>query len=82
MTHRHRGRALDDRGGRWVPATGAVSTGERQDPYPAGGDDEHDELSDSPHRHHVDTVDGAKTAQTRQRRIDKAVPLFGSGRKH
>ncbi|MEX5720066.1 YdeI/OmpD-associated family protein [Geodermatophilus maliterrae] len=38
-------------------------------------------LSNSLQRHHVDTVNGAKTAETRQRRIDKAVALFREGRK-
>jgi hypothetical protein len=38
-------------------------------------------LSNSLQRFHVDSVNGAKTAETRQRRIDKAVALFRSGRK-
>ncbi len=38
-------------------------------------------LSTSLQRYHVDTVDGAKTAETRQRRIEKAVALFRAGRK-
>ncbi|WP_307824515.1 YdeI/OmpD-associated family protein [Geodermatophilus bullaregiensis] len=38
-------------------------------------------LSNSLQRHHVDTVTGAKTAETRQRRIEKAVALFREGRK-
>jgi uncharacterized protein YdeI (YjbR/CyaY-like superfamily) len=29
----------------------------------------------------VDTVNGAKTAETRQRRIEKAVALFRAGQK-
>jgi hypothetical protein len=38
-------------------------------------------LSNSLQRYHVDTVNGAKTAETRQRRIDKAVQLFREGKK-
>ena len=38
-------------------------------------------LSNSLQRYHVDTVDGAKTAETRQRRIDRAVALLRSGQK-
>ena len=38
-------------------------------------------LSNSLQRHHVDNVTGAKTAETRQRRVDKAVELFRAGRK-
>ena len=38
-------------------------------------------LSNSLQRYHVDQVEGAKTAQTRQRRIDKAVELFRAGQK-
>jgi hypothetical protein len=37
-------------------------------------------LSNSLQRYHVDTVNAAKTDQTRQRRIDKAVALFREGR--
>ena len=37
-------------------------------------------LSNSLQRYHVDTVTGAKTDATRQRRIDKAVQLFRDGR--
>lgn len=33
-------------------------------------------LSNSLQRYHVDNVNGAKTAETRQRRIEKAVALF------
>jgi Bacteriocin-protection, YdeI or OmpD-Associated/Domain of unknown function (DUF1905) len=40
-----------------------------------------DGLSNSLQRYHVDQVAGAKTAETRQRRIDKAVALFLEGRK-
>ncbi len=36
-------------------------------------------LSNSLQRHHVDTVNGARTAETRQRRIDRAVSLFRAG---
>ena len=38
-------------------------------------------LSNSLQRYHVDNVTGAKTAETRQRRVDKAVELFRAGRK-
>lgn len=40
-----------------------------------------DGLANSLQRYHVDQVNGAKTAETRQRRIDKAVALFLEGRK-
>ena len=40
-----------------------------------------DGLSNSLQRYHVDQVEGAKTAETRQRRIDKAVALFLEGKK-
>ena len=39
-----------------------------------------EELSNSLQRYHVDNVNGAKTADTRQRRIDKAVALFLAGK--
>jgi antitoxin component of MazEF toxin-antitoxin module len=38
-------------------------------------------LSNSLQRYHVDTVNGAKTPETRQRRIEKAVDLFREGKK-
>lgn len=38
-------------------------------------------LSNSLQRYHVDVINGAKTAETRQRRIDKAMELFRSGKK-
>ena len=38
-------------------------------------------LSNSLQRYHVDQVTGAKTADTRQRRIDKALALFRSRQK-
>jgi hypothetical protein len=38
-------------------------------------------LSNSLQRYHADNVNGAKTAATRQRRIDKAIALFREGRK-
>ncbi len=38
-------------------------------------------LSNSLQRYHVDTVCGAKTAETRQRRIGRAVALFRAGQK-
>jgi hypothetical protein len=37
-------------------------------------------LSNSLQRYHVDTINGAKTAETRQRRIEKAVSLFRDGK--
>lgn len=37
-------------------------------------------LSNSLRRYHVDTINGAKTDQTRQRRIEKAVALFRDGK--
>lgn len=38
-------------------------------------------LSNSLQRYHVDNVNAAKTAETRQRRIEKAVALFRNGQK-
>jgi hypothetical protein len=37
-------------------------------------------LSNSVQRYHVDTINGAKTDDTRQRRIDKAIALFLAGK--
>lgn len=37
-------------------------------------------LSNSLRRYHVDTITAAKSAETRQRRIDKAVALFQAGK--
>lgn len=37
-------------------------------------------LSNSLQRHHIDNINAAKTDQTRQRRIEKAIALFRSGR--
>jgi hypothetical protein len=37
-------------------------------------------LSNSLQRYHVDNINSAKTAETRQRRIDKAVSLFRQGK--
>jgi bifunctional DNA-binding transcriptional regulator/antitoxin component of YhaV-PrlF toxin-antitoxin module len=37
-------------------------------------------LSNSLQRYHVDNINGAKTAETRQRRIEKAVALFREGK--
>jgi hypothetical protein len=37
-------------------------------------------LSNSLRRYHVDNVNAAKTAETRQRRIDKALSLFQQGK--
>ena len=39
-----------------------------------------DRLSNSLQRYHVDNINGAKTDETRQRRIDKAVELFRNGK--
>ena len=40
-----------------------------------------DDLSSSLQRYHVDTINDAKTDDTRRRRIDKAVSLFAAGKK-
>lgn len=37
-------------------------------------------LSNSLQRYHVDTINGAKAAETRQRRVDKAIGLFLDGK--
>jgi hypothetical protein len=37
-------------------------------------------LPGSLQRYHVDNINGAKTAETRQRRIDKAISLFRQGK--
>jgi hypothetical protein len=39
-----------------------------------------DALSNSLQRYHVDNINAAKTEETRQRRVDKAVELFRSGK--
>jgi hypothetical protein len=39
-----------------------------------------DKLSNSVQRYHVDNINGAKSADTRQRRIDKAIALFLDGK--
>jgi hypothetical protein len=39
-----------------------------------------EKLPNSLQRYHVDNVNGAKTAETRQRRIEKAVALFRDGK--
>jgi Bacteriocin-protection, YdeI or OmpD-Associated/Domain of unknown function (DUF1905) len=39
-----------------------------------------DNLSNSMQRYHVDNINGAKSADTRQRRIDKAIALFLDGK--
>ena len=39
-----------------------------------------DGLSNSLQRYHTDNVSGAKTADTRQRRIEKAIALFLAGK--
>ena len=38
-------------------------------------------LSSSLQRYHVDNINAAKTAETRQRRIDKAISLFRQGKR-
>jgi hypothetical protein len=38
------------------------------------------QLSNSLQRYHVDNINGAKTSETRQRRIDKAISLFQQGK--
>jgi Bacteriocin-protection, YdeI or OmpD-Associated/Domain of unknown function (DUF1905) len=38
-------------------------------------------LSNSLQRYHVDNINGAKTTETRQRRVEKAIALFREGRK-
>ncbi len=40
-----------------------------------------DSLSNSLQRYHCDQINGAKTEETRQRRIEKAVGLFKQGKK-
>ena len=40
-----------------------------------------DTVSNGVQRFHVDQINGAKTAETRQRRIDKAIAMFVAGRK-
>ncbi len=47
----------------------------------AGTRDFFDALANSLQRYHIDHINGAKTAQTRQRRIDAAVSLFREGKK-
>lgn len=37
-------------------------------------------LSNSLQRYHIDLINGAKTAETRQRRIEKAIALFKDGK--
>lgn len=39
-----------------------------------------DGLSNSVQRYHIDTINGAKTDDTRQRRIEKSVSLFRAGK--
>jgi hypothetical protein len=39
-----------------------------------------EKLSNSLQRYHVDSIEGAKSADTRQRRIEKAVALFRDGK--
>ena len=40
-----------------------------------------DTLSNSLQRYHVDNINGAKTDETRRRRVDKAIELFLAGKK-
>ena len=40
-----------------------------------------DALSNSLQRYHCDLINGAKTEETRQRRIEKAIDLFKAGKK-
>ena len=40
-----------------------------------------EKLSNSLQRYHVDNINGAKTPETRQRRVEKAVALFRDGKK-
>ena len=58
-----------------VPADFAVAMGQS---VPAR--EFFDGLSNSLQRYHVDTINAAKSPETRQRRIDKAVALFLAGR--
>jgi len=46
----------------------------------AGTEEFFGSLSNSVQRFHVDTINGAKTDETRRRRIDKAIALFLQGR--
>ena len=46
-----------------------------------GCDEFFDAISNSLQRYHLDQITGAKTDETRQRRIDKAVGLFLDGKK-
>jgi hypothetical protein len=39
-----------------------------------------DALSNSLQRYHIDNINAAKTEETRQRRVDKAIELFRSGK--
>jgi hypothetical protein len=39
-----------------------------------------DALSNSVQRYHIDNINGAKTAETRERRIDKSIALFLDGK--
>jgi hypothetical protein len=40
-----------------------------------------DTLPNSLQRYHVDNINGAKTDETRRRRVDKAIELFSAGKK-
>jgi uncharacterized protein YdeI (YjbR/CyaY-like superfamily) len=39
-----------------------------------------EKLSNSLQRYHIDNINGAKTPETRQRRIEKAIALFREGK--
>jgi uncharacterized protein YdeI (YjbR/CyaY-like superfamily) len=56
-----------------LPAAAACGEGQRGGAFFA-------KLSNSLQRYHVDTIAAAKSADTRQRRIDKAIDLFRAGR--
>lgn len=59
-----------------VPADFAAAMAEHEPGRPF-----FDALSNSLQRYHVDTINGAKTPETRERRIQKAVDLFLAGKK-
>ena len=59
-----------------VPADFAAAMAEHEPARPF-----FDALSNSLQRYHVDTINGAKTPETRERRIQKAADLFLAGKK-
>ena len=79
------------KGGDPIRVTLAVATSPREVNVPddfaaALAADEHaraffEKLSNSLQRYHVDNVNGAKTEETRQRRVEKAITLFRAGKK-